>query len=385
MKFINKKDTSTNKYEKHATPLAIGLSLLLTVIGMAAALNAAMVSDAMTAPAVPAAATETPDTECQADTEAESIVLTIRTDDDWVRWSNEGPPEHLVTEAIIEEGVTIIPRWFFAGCTRLESIRLPDSLYYIGGHAFEECRELSSVYIGKSLNYIGGGAFNDCSPDLSITVDPGNPNMFLDNGILYSSNYTIAYWCSPSLENIVFHPDTKIIAPYAALTTRREHTISLPEGLVVIGYNAFCSWGKLQSSELPASLVEIGEGALECLDMEELTLSSAVQFSDGDIMSWCLLPEGLRRLIVKGTGLLIEDAMFCGLEQFEQLVFCDGKPTIYYPEQDPFRYYSEKTNRSITIYYLNKNKTLWAPNGETEWLGAKLVGIDSLDDLPPLS
>ena len=32
------------------------------------------------------------------------------------------------------------------------------------------------------------------------------------------------------------------------------------------------------------------------------------------------------------------------------------------------------------FYYLNKNKAFWSPNGETEWKGHEITGIDSVEE-----
>lgn len=55
-----------------------------------------------------------------------------------------------------------------------------------------------------------------------------------------------------------------------------------------------------------------------------------------------------------------------------------AKPQNIIPE-DAFRGIKEPA-----IYYLNTYKLSWAPNGETEWNGIPIIGIDSIADLPPV-
>jgi hypothetical protein len=55
-----------------------------------------------------------------------------------------------------------IERDAFKGCTRLESVTLPDGLLSIGDGAFERCTSLTNVIIPASVTNIGYFAFRDC-------------------------------------------------------------------------------------------------------------------------------------------------------------------------------------------------------------------------------
>ena len=37
---------------------------------------------------------------------------------------------------------------------------------------------------------------------------------------------------------------------------------------------------------------------------------------------------------------------------------------------------------SFVIYYINDYQSYWAPNGEAQWRGIPIFGIDTLDSLP---
>ena len=65
-------------------------------------------------------------------------------------------------------------------------------------------------------------------------------------------------------------------------------------------------------------------------------------------------------------------AIIIGILLLTSLALCACGRTRKPSEEYPF-----------TIYYLNTNKEYWKEFGE-QWLGCPLVGIDSLDDLPPL-
>lgn len=52
----------------------------------------------------------------------------------------------------------------FFGCSRLESVTIPNSVTSIGNEAFEGCRGLKSVTIPNSVTSIGDNAFNSFIP-----------------------------------------------------------------------------------------------------------------------------------------------------------------------------------------------------------------------------
>ena len=67
-------------------------------------------------------------------------------------------------------GLTIIGEFYFASCSNLISITIPNSVTSIGFRAFEHCISLTSVTIPNSVTSIGGSAFVDCFNLTSINI-----------------------------------------------------------------------------------------------------------------------------------------------------------------------------------------------------------------------
>ena len=65
-------------------------------------------------------------------------------------------------DVVIPEGVTLIGRGAFSGCTSLTNVVIPGSVTEIGDWAFEDCAGLTSVVIPDSVTAIGEGAFSGC-------------------------------------------------------------------------------------------------------------------------------------------------------------------------------------------------------------------------------
>ncbi len=72
--------------------------------------------------------------------------------------------------AALPSRVTTISNSAFEGCRLLESIELPDYLTSIGDSAFKDCVGLKSLTFGSSLNTIGASAFYNCSSLSELTL-----------------------------------------------------------------------------------------------------------------------------------------------------------------------------------------------------------------------
>ena len=98
----------------------------------------------------------------------------------------------------------------------------------------------------------------------------------------------------------------------------------------------------------------------------------------------CFAGTGVKRIIFNGQLEKINAFRTTQCENLEQLVFLDAPPVQNGIDDDTGSIGFVNGNQLTTVFYLNANSALWAPNGETEWCGFPLIGIDSLDDLPPL-
>ena len=73
----------------------------------------------------------------------------------------------------ISNSVTKIGNKAFKGCHLLTSIEIPNSVTEIGYSAFEECHSLTSIEIPNNVTDIGSAAFKGCSSLISIEI-PNN-------------------------------------------------------------------------------------------------------------------------------------------------------------------------------------------------------------------
>jgi len=69
--------------------------------------------------------------------------------------------------------VTNIGSLAFSGCTKLESVTIPDSVISIGESGFQYCTNLTGITIGNGVTSIGDYAFRDCKSLTSIAIPDG--------------------------------------------------------------------------------------------------------------------------------------------------------------------------------------------------------------------
>ena len=152
-------------------------------------------------------------------------------------------------------GVTLCPGYNSRGgvaslpssCT---SIKLPDSVTYIGQDIFRNCTNLASVTIPDSVASVGYGAFNGCSSLTSIDI----PNSATSIG-----GYAF-YNCS-SLTSIDIPNSVTIIGSHAFDGCSCLNSIEIPNGVAIIGEGTFRVCTSLTSLIIPNNVTNIGDMA----------------------------------------------------------------------------------------------------------------------------
>ncbi len=116
----------------------------------------------------------------------------------------------------------------FLKCGNLKSITLPDSIAYIGYHAFDDCTSLENVMIPESVVDIRSNAFYDCS----------------------------------SLGSVALSGNIVSIGRYAFYGCTNLKDIALPDGIKSIGVRAFYNCPKIEKLRIPKSVDELAINAL---------------------------------------------------------------------------------------------------------------------------
>lgn len=291
------------------------------------------------------------------------------------------PANETVQRLYIEEGVTVWHYNYFIDLSCLEEIRLPSSLKTIESRAGYKIPV--PITIPDNVDTIEAFGLPE-SLDL-VTISDENPYFLLKDGFLIQKETGTLVQCD--------------------VRNNTTGTLIIPDGVKVIGESALDSIDefadtKIKEIRLPDTVERIcRSGIVQLENLESINLPDSLKYMEDEVLCVCpnllfvTLPDGIcfdmhddeayvfflsaKRLIFNGDFTYFHTP-FSSARQLEQIVFLGDKPQgIDFGEVFP-------AIENGKIYYLKNNKTTWAPNGETEWNGIPIIGIDSLDDLPPV-
>ena len=144
----------------------------------------------------------------------------------------------------------------FTNCTKLTSITVPNGVTSIGYQAFYGCESLVSVSISSSVSNIGSEAFNMCESLTNINVDANNDVYQSIDGNLYTID------------------GTRLIQ-YAI--GKQDYIFNIPNGVVIIGEDAFNWCDALMTVVIPDSVTTIEENAFyNCASLVTLVVGKDV-------------------------------------------------------------------------------------------------------------
>lgn len=196
----------------------------------------------------------------------------------------------MVKHAVVEDGITYIGDYAFAGCTNLVSYSFPSSVTHLGNYVFYNCKSLNTVSIPTSITDIGLNAFSGTA---WYDERPSGPIYF--NDMLYSFKASgditsveikqgIVKICDgafngcSSITSITIPATVKQISQRAFYNCRSLQYVSLPNTITKIESRVFYNCHSLESITIPASVKSIGSNAFYgCSKLTSLEIPSSVR------------------------------------------------------------------------------------------------------------
>lgn len=150
------------------------------------------------------------------------------------------------------------------GCDKeATSIIIPDKIdgytvNTIGYQAFWGCTKLESIFIPDTIEYIEAGAFGDCKSLNTITINNNSTKFCIVDNVLYNKDKTKLILCPRNFSG----------------------TFKVPEGIMYIGSTAFDCCYELKGVEFPNTIRIIEDwGFSECTALSELNLNIDMVYS----------------------------------------------------------------------------------------------------------
>ena len=219
------------------------------------------------------------------------------------------------------------------------SLRIPDTVKYIGDLAFFGCTGMDVLELPGGLTHIGRDAFYGCSGLTEITfscercddLDPkgsfghtGNPAVKFSDGCKYVPSNIVAGMHPSS----VTFSDTVESVGDDAFRDYSGPMLDIPDGLVHIGDRAFMGCSSLSSVVLSGTLVHLGADAFSnCRSLKDVTFSSPIadlESSDAPFRGRCA--DGMS-VTVNGIP-RIPSNLFLGCISLSSISFSDGVASI---------------------------------------------------------
>ena len=183
-----------------------------------------------------------------------------------------------ITEITIPEGVTFIPRLFFAYSDSLVKVNLPSTMKTIGQQSFWQCPSLKTINLPSGLEEIQSSAFYACTSLERVNF----PSSLKKIG-------TSAYNGCTSLSQINY-PVGLETAGTTIFANTNITSITVPSGVTALPDNVFYDVSTLQTVSLPSTLKTIGKLAFKnCSSIENITLPNALETIDSEAFYDCTL------------------------------------------------------------------------------------------------
>lgn len=166
--------------------------------------------------------------------------------------------------------VTGIGKGAFKECSGLTSIQIPETVTMIDDHAFNGCSRLTTVKIPAGLQAIGTGTFTGCKR-LKLTVDAQNPNYVSQGGALFTKDMTRLI-CHPGAKGAYAVPKGVTAISDSAFRNCVDLTsVTISEGVAEIGIAAFYGCQNLKICVANQNATYLSQdGALFTKDMTRL-------------------------------------------------------------------------------------------------------------------
>lgn len=195
----------------------------------------------------------------------------------------------------------------FEGCTKLNSVEIPEGVTVIGACAFRVTSRLyqvpiSSITLPTTVKTIGDSAFYGCNQLININLPKGLEKL---------GKYAFS---GASLKSVTM-PDHLAEIPDCAFSGCNFTEITIPDGVMSIGECAF-SGSLLREIHLPQSLKSIGNYAFRACDLLEISIPNLVDSIGQYAFMNC---SKLERVVMSERIKQIQYGLFYGCENLKYM------------------------------------------------------------------
>lgn len=227
-----------------------------------------------------------------------------------------------LTDLVIPEGVQSIAAYAFYDAVGLETLTVADSVQEIGENAF--CwTDLQEVHLGKGLRFIGKDALKLSSLE-TITISEENPVFAVSGNCLFGRADKLLIRAG---DGAVIPADGSVtaIAENAFRGTEIASGFAIPAAICSIGKTAFyeTDWTQSPLLTIPGTVTEMEDSAFGYSgNLEEIVLEEGVE----RIGKYAFNDTRLKRIVIPASLVEIGEGAFDELSSDAEIFVAEGNP-----------------------------------------------------------
>ena len=281
------------------------------------------------------------------------------------------------TDVVVDVGTRGIAGSAFRGGYGIRSVKIPNSVKFIGEEAFYWCADMTTIDIGTGLERVEKDAFYGCSSLITVNI------------------HDLSAWCETDFAGCSANPTD--VAHGLYLNGEELHRAVIPEGTARIGDLAFLGCVNLTSVSIPASVESIGDCAFEnCYGLESVDIAEGLTSVGMSAFYNC---TSLKALMFPNSLTLIDDFAFSycselttvqlgkGLTDMGRFCFEDCKKLedVISLNSTPPAFLKKETYQNVNPLYGigNYRFSFWVPKGSKSAYAATTWNTLNIKEMKP--
>lgn len=206
----------------------------------------------------------------------------------------EGAPD--VVHINLPASLSSIGYGAMSDCERLEKVDIAkeSNLLMIEDFAFMNCVKLKEFEIPKSVRRIRQGAWKNCKALPYFSIEKGNEEYKVDNGVLYtiSGRQLVQYPAGKRDKEYLVESGTIEIDNSAFFGNEYLESVEFPNSLQTIQHLAFADCMNLKDVKFNVGLKWIGNSAFEnCKSLQDARLPGNTEYTSGNDYGYNSFPD----------------------------------------------------------------------------------------------